>query len=101
MTIRDTVGHFVIRARSGSGNVIIPEHQSKQARQPHQMSKRGQVRLSGIYLDHKLRHRRHPSIPVYVIEINCFLSCRYFEMQNCVIMYKPGSQVTLMLSQLS
>lgn len=43
---------------------MIPEHQSKLVQQPHQMSKKEQVLLLGIYLDRMLGHHQHPSKPV-------------------------------------
>jgi len=45
-------------------NIMIPEHRSMQVRQPHQMSNMEQVVLVGIYLDHRLAHHQHLSIPV-------------------------------------
>ena len=51
---------------------MIPEHRSKQARQPHQMSKMEQVLLVGINLDHMLEHHQHLSIPVKGTEISHF-----------------------------
>jgi hypothetical protein len=53
-----------ILAKKKLGNIMIPEHRSMQAQQPHQMSKMEQVLLAGINLDHRLEHHQHLSIPV-------------------------------------
>lgn len=52
---------------------MIPEHQSMQVQQPHQMSKMEQVLLVGINLDHRLEHHQHLSIPVQGTEMNHFI----------------------------
>lgn len=61
---RDIIAFCHKSSISESVHTIIPEHQSKLTQQPRRTSKRGQVLLLGIYLDHRLRHRQHPSIPV-------------------------------------
>lgn len=60
---------FYTHERNGTWHIVnkimmIPEHQSMQVQQPHQMSNMEQVLLVGIYLDHRLEHHQHLSIPV-------------------------------------